>query len=116
VRTYVAEQFAQDPWRMWDTGLHWTPWPEFGPRSWGGWVVTVPATAFVGVGEEDLAGAMARLNESAGRRYLIEVCTQFVERIFGGRRMIRDSEVLRRVLPGVRIGGRRPHSCGRTPV
>jgi hypothetical protein len=81
-----------------------------------GWLGGDCAGHGVGVGEEDLAGAMARLNESAGRRYLIEVCTQFVERIFGGRRMIRDSEVLRRVLPGVRIGGRRPHSCGRTPV
>jgi hypothetical protein len=60
-----------------------------------GWLGGDCAGHGVGVGEEDLAGAMARLNESAGRRYLIEVCTQFVERIFGGRR---------------------PHSCGRTPV
>jgi hypothetical protein len=81
--------------------LSWTPWREFKMRAGrGGWDVTVPATAFEGVEPADVLAAIDALNREAGRAFYREICTAFIERIFGSRHLFDDVEVLDWLVPG----------------
>ena len=81
--------------------LSWTPWREFKMREGrGGWDVTVPATAFEGVDPADVLAGIDALNREPGRAFYREICTAFIERIFGGRQLFDDVEVLDWLVPG----------------
>jgi len=100
VRTYVVEQLTSTARQHFVNGLSWTPWKEFKARQAGGWDVTVPATAFEGVEAADIPVAMERLNHLVGQPFYGEICTALIERVFGGRRLFEDVEVLDRLVPG----------------
>jgi hypothetical protein len=101
VRRYVVEQQTGTLVQTVDNALSWTPWPEFRRREGrGGWDVTVPPTAFVGVEDADVRVAIDVLNRESGRPFYREICTAFIERIFGGRYLFDDVEVLDWLVPG----------------
>jgi len=100
VRTYVVEQLTGTARQHFVNGLSWTPWKEFKARQAGGWDVTVPVTAFEGVEAADVPAAMKRLNHEVGQPFFGEICTAFVERVFGGGRLFQDVEILDRLVPG----------------
>lgn len=101
VRPYVVEQLNGTLVQNATNALSWTPWRAFKEREGRrGWDVTVPATVFEGVEPADMAGAIDSLNREAGRPFFGELCTQFIERTFGGRRLFDDVELLDRLVPG----------------
>jgi hypothetical protein len=101
VRPYVVEQQTGTLAQTLDNALSWTPWYAFKMREGrGGWDATVPATAFEGIGPSDVAKAIDALNQETGRAFYREVCTSFIERIFGGRQLFDDVAVLDWLVPG----------------
>jgi hypothetical protein len=98
---YVVEQQAGALVQNVGNALSWTPWREFKMREGrGGWDVTVPATAFEGVEPADVLAAVDALNREPGRAFYREICTVFIERIFGGGQLFDDVEVLDWLVPG----------------
>jgi hypothetical protein len=101
VYRYVVEQQAGTLVQNVTNALSWTPWPEFKMREGrGGWDVTVPATALEGVEPVDVRAAVDALNQEPGRAFYREMCTAFIERIFGSRQLFDDVEVLDWLVPG----------------
>ena len=101
VHRYVVEQQTGTLVQTLDNALSWTPWREFKLREGpGGWDATVPATAFEGIEPSDEVGAIEALNRESGRPFYREICTAFIERIFGGRQLFDDVEALDWVVPG----------------
>jgi hypothetical protein len=100
VRRYVVEQLNGTLVQNVANGLCWTPWRDFRLREGGGWDVTIPATAFQGVDGQDVWHAIKMLNTEGGQPFYREVCTAFIERVFGGRRMFGHIEILDRLVPG----------------
>lgn len=100
----VAEQLVGSLRLDFESGLNWTPLERFRERDRGGWDVTVPATCFRGVDRRVEAEAVANLNQIAGRPFVGEDCTAFIERAFGGRRLFADSPLLQALGIGVRVG------------
>jgi hypothetical protein len=101
VRPYVVEQLNGTLVQNVANALSWTPWRDFKLREGrGGWDVTVPATAFEGVEPADVLAAIEALNREVGRPFYREICTAFIERIFGGRHLFDDVEVLDWLVPG----------------
>jgi len=100
-RAYVVEQLNGTLVQNVSNALSWTPWRAFRAREGvGGWDVTVPPTAFVGIEPSDVAQALDRLNREAGQPFFREICTAFIERMFGGQRMFDEVELLDRLVPG----------------
>jgi hypothetical protein len=98
---FVVEQQAGTLVQNVANALSWTPWREFRMREGrGGWDVTVPATTFEGVEQADVLAAIGVLNREPGRAFYREICTSFIERIFGGRKLFDDVEVLDWLVPG----------------
>jgi hypothetical protein len=98
---YVVEQLNGTLVQNVANALSWTPWRDFKTREGrGGWDVTVPATAFEGVEPADVLAAIGALNREPGRPFYREICTAFIERIFGGRHLFDDVEVLDWLVPG----------------
>ena len=98
---FVIEQQAGTLAQNVANALSWTPWREFKMREGrGGWDVTVPATAFEGVDPADVLAGIDALNREPGRAFYREICTAFIERIFGGRQLFDDVEVLDWLVPG----------------
>jgi hypothetical protein len=101
IRPYVVEQQTGTLEQTLDNALCWTPWHDFKAREGrGGWDVTVPAAAFEGIEPSDVVGAIDALNQEPGRPFYREVCTAFIERVFGGRQLFDDVEVLDWLVPG----------------
>jgi hypothetical protein len=101
IRPYVVEQQTGTLEQTLDNALSWTPWREFRKREGpGGWDATVPAAAFEGIEPSDVAAAIDALNRESGRPFYREICTAFIERIFGGRQLFDDVEALDWVVPG----------------
>jgi hypothetical protein len=101
VERYVVEQQTGTLEQHVANALSWTPWREFKLREGrGGWDVTVPAMAFEGIEPADVAAAIEALNREPGRPFYREICTAFIERIFGGRQLFDDVEVLDWLVPG----------------
>jgi hypothetical protein len=101
VRPYVVEQQTGTLVQTLENALSWTPWRAFRMREGrGGWDATVPATAFEGIEPPDVARAIDALNQESGRAFYREVCTSFIERIFGGRKLFADVEALDWLVPG----------------
>lgn len=101
VHAYVVEQLNGTLVQSVADALSWTPWRDFKLREGrGGWDVTVPATAFEGVERADVLAAIDALNREPGRAFYREICTAFIERIFGGRQLFDDVEVLDWLVPG----------------
>jgi hypothetical protein len=100
VDPYVVEQLNGTLVQDVANALSWTPWPAFKIREGRGWDVTVPATAFEGIEPADVLAAIDALNREPGRPFLREICTSFIERIFGGRQLFDDVEVLDWLVPG----------------
>jgi hypothetical protein len=101
VQPYVVEQLNGTLVQNVANALSWTPWRDFKRREGrGGWDVTVPATAFAGVAPADVLAAIEALNREPGRPFYRELCTAFIERIFGGRPLFDDVEVLDWLVPG----------------
>lgn len=100
MRTYVVEQLTGTVRQHFVNGLSWTPWKAFKAREAGGWDVTVPATAFAGVEPADVPVAIDRLNHWVGHPFYGEICTAFIERVFGGRPLFQEVAVLDRLVPG----------------
>jgi hypothetical protein len=98
---YVVEQLNGTLVQNVANALSWTPWRAFKRREGrGGWDATVPATAFEGVEPADVLAAVEALNREPGRPFYREICTAFIERIFGGRQLFDDVEVLDWLVPG----------------
>ena len=103
LRRFVVEQIPT-PWARTDRGgLRWTPLDEFRTRSGDGWDFLVPSDDFAGIGTDQVQMALARLNGLRGRPYHAELCTQMVERVFGGRPMFKRVELLSLLSPRLRI-------------
>jgi hypothetical protein len=101
VRAYVVEQQTGTLEQTLDNALSWTPWRAFRLREGrGGWDVTVPATAFEGIEPSDVTQAIDALNQESGRAFYREMCTSFIERIFGGRQLFDDVEAIDWLVPG----------------
>jgi len=101
IRPYVVEQQTGTLEQTLDNALSWTPWHEFRAREGrGGWDVTVPATALEGIEPSDVVAAIAAMNQESGRPFYREMCTAFIERVFGGRQLFDDVEVLDWLIPG----------------
>jgi hypothetical protein len=101
IRPYVVEQQTGTLAQTLDNALSWTSWYAFKMREGrGGWDATVPATAFEGIEPADVARAIDALNQETGRAFYREVCSSFIERIFGGRQLFDDVEVLDWLVPG----------------
>ncbi|MDQ6671677.1 MAG: hypothetical protein M3069_13170 [Chloroflexota bacterium] len=98
-RRYVVEQLNGTLRQNLVNGLSWTRWREFRAREGGGWDVTVPAFAFEGIQPTDVAAALHVLNREAGQPFFSEVCTAFIERVFG-KRLFDQVEILDRLVPG----------------
>ncbi len=103
-REYVAEQLVGTPYMDLKSGLNWTPLEEFRRRDRAGWDVTVPATSFRGIDEDDVEATVARLNRIEGRPFVGEDCTAFIERAFAGKRLFADSPLLRSLGVPARVG------------
>jgi hypothetical protein len=101
---YVAEQLVGSWYMDFRNGLNWTPYTDFARRDRGGWDMTVPATAFRGITEREVASTIDRLNAIQGHPFVGEDCTAFIERAFGRRRLFADSPMLRWLGIDVRIG------------
>jgi hypothetical protein len=99
-RRYVVEQLNGTLLQNVANGLCWTPWREFKLREGGGWDVTVPAVAFEGVELENVRSALETLNQEMGQPFYREVCTAFIERVFGGKRLFEPVELVDRLVPG----------------
>jgi hypothetical protein len=101
VHAYVVEQLNGTLVHYVSNALSWTPWRLFKVREGrGGWDVTVPPTAFEGVEQHDVWAAIEALNRETGQPFYREFCTSFIERIFGGRHLFDDVELLDVLLPG----------------
>jgi hypothetical protein len=98
-RRYVVEQLNGSVRQNLVNGLSWTRWREFRAREGGGWDVTVPALALEGIQPADVAAAVNVLNREAGQPFFSEVCTVFIERVFG-KRLFDRVEILDRLVPG----------------
>ena len=104
-REFVAEQLVGTLFEDFEDALNWTPLPRFRTREAAGWDATVPATAFRGVDDAVVAEVIERLNTAiAGRPFLDEDCTEFIERAFGGRRLFGDSPTGQSLGFGLRVG------------
>ena len=79
---WVAEQLHGTLQNYLTTGFNWTPIETFRERDRGGWDVTIPATAFRRVDEEQVAKTVERLNTLGGHPFLREDCTAFLEHMF----------------------------------
>jgi hypothetical protein len=79
---WVAEQLHGTFENYLKTGFNWTPIETFRERDRGGWDVTIPATAFRHIDEEQVARSVERLNTLGGHPFLREDCTAFIEHIF----------------------------------
>jgi hypothetical protein len=100
-RAYVAEQLNGTLVQNVDNALSWTPWDAFQAREGrGGWDVTVPASAFECVEPADVRDAIDRLNQETGQPFFREFCTAFIERMFGGKHLFDNVEVLDWLVPG----------------
>jgi hypothetical protein len=100
VRRYVVEQLNGTLVQNMFNALSWTPWRDFKAREGNGWDVTVPAEAFDGIEPADVRAARDILNHETGQPFYYEVCTAFIERVFGGRQMFDGVEILDRLVPG----------------
>jgi hypothetical protein len=100
VRRYVVEQLNGTLVQNVFNALSWTPWREFKARQGGGWDVTVPPEAFEGVEAADVLAARDILNHETGQPFYYEVCTAFIERVFGGRQLFDGIEIIDRLVPG----------------
>jgi len=100
VEPYVVEQLNGTLLQDVANGLSWTSWKDFRRREGRGWDVTVPATAFEGVEPVNVVAAIDALNREPGRPFYQEICTAFIERIFGGRELFDNVEVLDWLVPG----------------
>jgi hypothetical protein len=101
VRPYVVEQLNGTLVQNVTNALSWTSWHGFKMREGrGGWDVTVPAVAFAGIEPSDVWTAIGALNRESGQPFYREFCTAFIERIFGGKHLFDDVEVLDWVVPG----------------
>lgn len=101
--TYVAENLNGTLRQNFVNGLSWTRWAAFQRRSRGGWDALVPATAFRGIEAADVAAAVQALNRADGNPFVGEICTQFIERMFGGKRMFDQVELLEQLVSGLRL-------------
>ncbi len=99
-QTYVVEQLSGTLWQNVANGLSWTTWRKFKAREGGGWDVTVPCLAFEGVTPADVAAAIDVLNEETGQAFYSEICTAFIERVFGGHRLFNEVEALHWLVRG----------------
>ena len=79
---WVAEQLHGTIENYLGTAFNWTPIETFRERDRGGWDVTIPATAFRHVDEEQVAKTVERLNTLGGHPFLREDCTAFIEHMF----------------------------------
>src|SRR5918912_2914880 len=59
---WVAEQLHGTLQNYLTTGFNWTPIETFRARDRGGWDVTIPATAFRRIDDEQVARTVERLN------------------------------------------------------
>lgn len=100
VRRYVVEQLNGTLVQNVFNALSWTSWRDFKARQGNGWDVTVPAEAFEGVEPADVRRARDILNYETGQPFYYEVCTAFVERVFGGRQLFDAVEILDLLVPG----------------
>jgi hypothetical protein len=100
VQRYVVEQLNGTLVQSVFNALSWTPWRDFRARQGTGWDVTVPAEAFEGVEPADVRGALDILNHETGQPFYYEVCTAFIERVFGGHQLFDGIEILDRLVPG----------------
>jgi hypothetical protein len=79
---WVAEQLHGTMQNYFRTGWNWTPIETFADRDRGGWHVTIPATAFRQVDDEQVRKSVERLNTLEGHPFIREDCTAFMEHIF----------------------------------
>jgi hypothetical protein len=79
---WVAEQLHGTKRNYLRTGFNWTPIETFRERDRGGWDVTIPATAFRQVDDQQVQETVERLNTLEGHPFLREDCTAFVEHMF----------------------------------
>jgi hypothetical protein len=103
-REMVAEQLVGTLELDFRNGLNWTPLEQFRERDHGGWDLTLSARAFRRVDESVEAETVRNLNAMAGRPFIGEDCTAFIERAFGGRRLFADSPLLRLFGVSARVG------------
>jgi hypothetical protein len=96
-RDYVVEQIVASPYAGVHNGISWTPLEEFRRRDRGGWDTTLPPQAFRAVDAAAVEQAIGRLNRIDGRPFIKENCVNFIERVFGCRRMFADSPLLHRL-------------------
>jgi len=64
----------------------------------------------MGVETADVERAVGVLNHELGQPFLREVCTAFIERVFGGRQLFESIELIDRLVPGP--GPRIPEPAG----
>jgi len=79
---WVAEQLHGTFRNYFKTGFNWTPIETFGDRDRGGWHVTIPATAFRQIDDEQVRKTVERLNTLDGHPFIREDCTAFMEHMF----------------------------------
>ena len=103
-REFVAENLVGTLFEDFDDALNWTPLERFRTREGAGWDATAPATAFRGIDDAVMAQVVVHLNTAAGRPFVDEDCTEFIERAFGGRRLFGDSPTARSLGLGLRVG------------
>jgi hypothetical protein len=79
---WVAEQLHGTRQNYFQSGFNWTPIETFRARDRGGWDVTIPATAFRQIDEQQVRTTVERLNTLEGHPFVREDCTAFVEHMF----------------------------------
>jgi len=82
---WVAEQLHGTLRNYFRSGFNWTPLDTFCARDRGGWHVTIPATAFRQIDEQQVAKTVKRLNTLGGHPFLREDCTAFMEHMFSNQ-------------------------------
>jgi hypothetical protein len=101
IRPFVVEQLNGTLEQDVANALTWTTVKDFKLRQGrGGWDLTVPVTAFEGIEPADVQAAIDALNSEQGRPFYQEICTTFIERMFGGRQLFGDVELLDLLVPG----------------
>lgn len=79
---WVAEALHGTMQNYFQTGFNWTPIETFRDRDRGGWDVTIPATAFRQIDDEQVRRTTERLNMLEGHPFIREDCTAFMEHMF----------------------------------
>jgi len=100
---WVAEALHGTLQNYFSTGFNWTPIETFQDRDRGGWHVTIPATAFRTIDDEQVRRTVARLNTLEGHPFVREDCTAFMEHMFS-HQMFAHLPILGLLGVEVRIG------------